>query len=289
MTMIDLLVVFLIITTVMPGIGRFILNNKRNELLNKFEQKRGSRLVSLIHRQEQMTILGVPVSKYLNIEDSEAILRAIHLTPPDMPIDLLLHTPGGLVLASHQIAMALTRHKAKVTVFIPHYAMSGGTLVALAADEIVMSPNAVLGPVDPQIGEYPAVSLLKLLDAKPVEKLSDQSLILADIANKAIRQVESLVRKILLDHLPDVKVAPENIPKIAESLVSGTWTHDYPITAEDALALGLPISTDLPQEIYDIMDLYQQPPGSARSSVEYIPMPYKLPTPAQPPTRIERN
>jgi ClpP class serine protease len=287
MTMTDLLIGFLLVTTVMPAIGRFILNNKRNETLNSFEKKRGTRVISLIHRQEQMNILGIPVTKFLNIEDSEAILRAVHLTPTDMPIDLILHTPGGLVLASHQIAMALTRHNAKVTVFIPHYAMSGGTLVALAADEIVMSPNAVLGPVDPQIGEYPAVSLLKLVDAKPVEKLSDQSLILADIANKAVRQVEALVRKILLDHKPGTKVAPENIPKIAESLVSGVWTHDYPITAEDAIELGLPVSTDLPQEIYDIMDLYQQPGGLGKSNVEYIPMPYKLPSPSpEPPTRV---
>jgi len=43
-----------------------------------------------------------------------------------------------------------------VTVFVPHYAMSGGTLIALTADEIVMDPNAVLGPVDPQIGNMPA-------------------------------------------------------------------------------------------------------------------------------------
>jgi len=75
------------------------------------------------------------------------------MTDDDVPIDLLLHTPGGLVLASEQIAVAIRRHKAPVTVFIPHYAMSGGTLIALGADEIVMDPNAVIGPVDPQIGD----------------------------------------------------------------------------------------------------------------------------------------
>ena len=73
----------------------------------------------------------------------------------------ILHTPGGLVLASEQIAQALLRRTGRVTVFVPHYAMSGGTLIALAADEIVMDPNAVLGPVDPQIGEYPAASIMR--------------------------------------------------------------------------------------------------------------------------------
>ncbi len=64
------------------------------------------------------------------------MLRAIRMTPAEMPIDLIVHTPGGLVLASDQIAHALKRHDGRVTVIVPHYAMSGGTLVALAADEI---------------------------------------------------------------------------------------------------------------------------------------------------------
>ncbi|HEY9870315.1 MAG TPA: ATP-dependent Clp protease proteolytic subunit [Candidatus Obscuribacterales bacterium] len=274
--MMDFFILFLIITTVLPALAQATMEARRNKLFGQIERKRGSRVIALINRQETMSILGFPIARYINIEDSERVLRAIHLTPAEMPIDLILHTPGGLVLAAHQIARALTRHKAKVTVFVPHYAMSGGTLLALAADEIVMSPNAVLGPVDPQIGEYPAVSLLKLVDVKPVEKISDQTLILADVANKALRQVESLVRKILLDHVPEVKVSPQDIPRIAESLVSGIWTHDYPITVEDAKELGLPVSTEMPPEIYDLMDLYPQP-GGARSSVQYVPMPYKVP------------
>jgi ClpP class serine protease len=274
--MMDFFILFLIITTVLPALAQATMEARRNKLFGQIERKRGSRVITLVNRQETMSILGFPIARYINIEDSERVLRAIHLTPAEMPIDLILHTPGGLVLAAHQIARALTRHKAKVTVFVPHYAMSGGTLLALAADEIVMSPNAVLGPVDPQIGEYPAVSLLKLVDVKPVEKINDQTLILADIANKALRQVESLVRKILLDHVPEVKVSPEDIPRIAESLVSGIWTHDYPITVEDAKELGLPVSTEMPPEVYELMDLYPQP-GGARSSVQYVPMPYKVP------------
>lgn len=273
-----LLLLIIIFTMILPAISQAALQSRRKELFARLERKRNSRVIALIHRQETMSILGIPVAHYISIEDSERILRAIHLTPPDMPLDLVLHTPGGLVLAAHQIARALTRHKAKVTVFIPHYAMSGGTLLALAADEIVMSENAVLGPVDPQVGEFPAVSLLKLIEAKPVDKISDQTLIYADIANKSLRQVETLVRKILLDHIPVTKINPENIPKIAENLVSGIWTHDYPITVEDARELGLPVSTDLPPEIFELMDLYPQP-SAGSSSVQFIPTPYKIPQP----------
>jgi ClpP class serine protease len=61
---------------------------------------------------------------------------------------------------------------------VPHYALSGGTLIALAADEIVMREYAVLGPVDPQLGQCPAASILKAVARKPVAEVDDQTLIL---------------------------------------------------------------------------------------------------------------
>ena len=123
------------------------IQGAREDLLKSFEQERKSRVIAMIHRQESVSILGVPVSSHITIEDSEAVLRAIRLTPPDQPIDLILHTPGGLVLAAEQITKALVEHKGKVTVFVPHYAMSGGTLIALAADEIVTLVVQVNGKV----------------------------------------------------------------------------------------------------------------------------------------------
>src|SRR5687768_934474 len=159
-----------------------------------------------------------------------------------MPIDLLLHTPGGLVLASEQIAFALKRRAGKVTVFVPHYAMSGGTLIALAADKIVMDENAVLGPVDPQLGQWPAVSIIAAVEQKPIKEVDDQTLILADMSRKAMRQV----RQTVMDIVKLNDLAPHLAEPIADTLTSGVWTHDYPITVTEARELGLPIDTDLP-------------------------------------------
>ena len=103
-----------------------------------------------------MRFLGFPLARYIDINDSENVLRAIQMTDDDVPLDMVLHTPGGLVLAALQIAQAIRDHKSKVTVFVPHYAMSGGTLIALAADQIVMCQHSVLGPIDPQLGDSPA-------------------------------------------------------------------------------------------------------------------------------------
>src|SRR5262245_24561899 len=136
----------LVLILALTFLGRGAVEAERTEGITKFEASLGSRAIALIHRQDKVRALAVPVASYISIAHSEAVLRAIRLTPDDQPTDVILHTPGGLVLASEQIARALVDHKGKVTVFVPHYAMSGGTLIALAADQIVMDSNAVLGP-----------------------------------------------------------------------------------------------------------------------------------------------
>ncbi|MFA0736899.1 MAG: hypothetical protein LASZOEIN_000023 [Candidatus Fervidibacter sp.] len=270
----------LIISAMQPWIQQKMLTEMRLRVMQRLERKRKSRVIALIHRQETMSFLGFPIMRFINIDDSEEVLRAIRMTPPDMPIDFIIHTPGGLVLAAEQIARALNKHPAKVTVFIPHYAMSGGTLIALAADEIVMDENAVLGPLDPQIGNCPAVSLLKLLERKDINHIDDQTLIMADIAEKAINQVRRTIIDLLKDNMP-----LEKAESIAVALTEGRWTHDYPITVEEARALGLPVSTDMPEEVYELMSLHPQP-IQRRPSVQYVPLPYHAEHPAQPkPTR----
>lgn len=271
---VSLLFFLLLLQALVPFMQRRILEFRRHAAIRALELKRKSRVITMIHRQESVSFLGFTLARYIDIEDSEQVLRAIRMTPPDMPIDLILHTPGGLVLAAEQIACALKRHKEKVTVFIPHYAMSGGALIALAADEIVMDPNAVLGPVDPQLatgqGYIPAASVLKALE-QPNPNRDDQTLILGDIARKAIQQVYETVYALLRDKLPE-----EKAQEVARMLSEGRWTHDYPITVEELRAMGLPVSEDMPKEVYELMELYPQAP-QRRPGVEFIPVPYAPP------------
>jgi len=149
---------------------------------------------------------------------------------------------------------------------VPHYAMSGGTLIALAADEIVMDANAVLGPVDPQIGDMPAASIVKAVQIKGPQRVSDEMLVLADIAQKARVQVASFVIQVLLKHMPEKQAL-----QVAAVLTEGRWTHDFPITVQAARQLGLKVSTEMPRAVYDLMELYPQG-GGIRPSVWYVPM-----------------
>jgi ClpP class serine protease len=267
------IVIALVLLWGLPRVLRWRRDRTRRNLLRRLEQTRGSRVITLIHRQEGFGLFGLAFGRYIDIDDSEQVLRAIRLTPDEMPIDLVLHTPGGLVLASDQIAHALKRHGGRITVIVPHYAMSGGTLVALAADEILMDPDAVLGPVDPQLGSltrgsWPAASILKALEQDNPNR-DDETLILGDVARKAIDQVRATVEELLEGRMDD-----EGARRLAALLSEGCWTHDYPIRLEEARELGLPVSDAVPDVVYGLMTLYPRR-SQRRPSVEFIPTPYR--------------
>ena len=259
---------FFIVSALQPVLQRRYLEAMRTRKIAQIEKKRGSRVILLIHRQETMNLLGFPLMRYIDVNDSEEVLRAIQMTGDEVPLDIVLHTPGGLVLAATQIAQAIQGHKGKVTVFVPHYAMSGGTLIAIAADEIVVCRHSVLGPIDPQLGGMPAASIIKVAEEKPIAEVDDQTLVMADIGRKAITQVQTMALQLLAENTDQ-----DRARSLAEKLATGTWTHDYPIFAEEAQSMGLPVSTDMPNEILELMTLYPQPLRRHGGGVEYLPMP----------------
>jgi ClpP class serine protease len=265
----DIFWLFFMFTALQPVLRQRMMEAMRTRKIAQLERRRNSRVILLVHRQETMRLLGFPIARYIDINDSEEVLRAIQMTDDDVALDIVLHTPGGLVLAALQIARAIHEHKAKVTVFVPHYAMSGGTLIALAADEIVMSKHAVLGPIDPQLGQSPAASLIKVVEQKPIAEIDDETLVMADVGRKAIAQIKQSASDILKKRMP-----PDKADALAEKLSTGTWTHDYPLFAATAKELGLPVSTEMPDEVLELMKLYPQPIRTqGGGGVEYLPIP----------------
>ncbi len=261
----NLLWLVFIFFALQPVIASRWLKAMRASKFANIQKKRNSRVIAVIHRQEAMRLFGFPIARYIDMDDAEQVLYAIRTTPPDQPIDLILHTPGGLVIAAVQIARALRTHPGRVTVFVPHFAMSGGTLLALAADEIVMSPHAVLGPIDPQINGLPAASIIKVAAEKPLSEVDDQTLIFADLGQKAIDQLKTQARELMR-----APMTPEAAAALAAQLTSGKWTHDYPISANEARTLGLNVSTEMPEEILELLALFPQPVRTTQS-VEYGP------------------
>jgi ClpP class serine protease len=238
---------------------------RRAQAIRAIERGHGTRVITMIHRQEKAGLFGFSVRRHIDLEDAQTIIAAIKETPADVAIDLILHTPGGLVLAAMQIARAVEAHPAKVTVYVPVYAMSGGTLIALAADEIVMGEFSMLGPIDPQIAGLPAASIVKARDAKPISDVFDLTVVLADVSEKALAQVKKGAVELLAPHMEQAAAVA-----LAEKLAGGHWTHDYALTAKEATELGLPVKIGMPGDVLELMKLYPQP--LQRSGVEYLPI-----------------
>lgn len=263
-------IIFLILF-ILPIIQTQLLNYSREKLLRAIELKNNSKVITMIHRQETRSLFGFFMMRMITIEDSEAVLRAIRMTPKDKQIDFIIHTPGGIALAATQIARALADHRGKVRVIVPHFAMSGGTLIALAADEIVMDEHAVLGPVDPQLGPEPAASIVAIEKFKDPKDIDDATLIKIDMSKKALKQMFDTVKEILLKKGYDA----EKAERIASEISQGKYTHDFPFTVDFLRNLGVQVSTDVDEEVYALMELYPQPAGIP--TVQYLPEPFKRP------------
>jgi ClpP class serine protease len=257
--------IFIILMVLQPIVMGRILAMRRTDAIRKIEKAHNARVITMIHRQEKKSLFGFSVARHIDMEDAQTIIAAIKETPEDRPIDLIIHTPGGLVLAAMQIARAVEAHPAKVSVYVPVYAMSGGTLIALAADEIMLGEFSMLGPIDPQLLGLPAASIVAARDAKPVDKVFDLTLVLADVSEKALTQVKRGAVELMTPRMDKAKAK-----KIAEKLAGGHWTHDYALTAEEASSIGLPVKVDMPKQILNLMKLYPQP--VQRSGVEYLPV-----------------
>ena len=267
----SLLWLFFILASLQPAFTRQVLFAQRRRALAAISRRRKATVITLIHRQESLNLLGFPVVRYIDIDDAESVLRAIADTADDQPIEIILHTPGGMVIAARQIASALADHPAHVTAVVPHYAMSGGTMISLACDEIVIEDHAALGPVDPQLGQYPAASLVEV--SKLPGQHDDQTLLMADVGRKAIYQTEDFTRRMLERHM-----TPAQARDVAHLLASGVFTHDHPLQARELIELGLPVKVGVPVEERELMQLYPQPRGRT-PAVEYVPGPQRDPSP----------
>jgi ClpP class serine protease len=226
---------------------RTLVMAQRQAIVTKLEKKRQSKVITLIHRREPWSQEEDKDGESITIEDSEFVLTEIGRTAKDKSIDLIVHSPGGLALAAEMIAIALKNHPGKTTVMVPFYAMSGGTLIALAADEILMENYSVLGPVDPQFQGYPAAAYMSLLQEKPLQAVQDEVVLMAHVARLAVGQVKNFVKWLLADRL-----SQEKCEALADFLTGGYITHDTPLTLATARGWGLNVHEGVPHEVFEL-------------------------------------
>lgn len=244
-----------------PRMHHANLRRRRRAILHELERELGSKVLTLVHGKAPVSLLGWPVYSVIDMDDSEAVLRGIRRAG-DKPVDLVLHTPDGQYHAALQIARAFRNHKGRTRVFVPHVAMSGGTLIALGADEIIMDPDAVMGPVDPQVGDFlrgwhSAASWVKVARDKG-SGAEDATLAMGDASSKLLEGTRRAVQELVEGKVKEPQ-------RLLERLVEGGYAHGYPLSPREMQELGLPVSTKLPPRIHELMATYR---GPRRASVE---------------------
>lgn len=225
----------------------------RGRIIEEIERERGTKVITMIHKKELWT--GADEEPEIGIEDTTSILQQFRKTPSNQPIDLILHTPGGYATAAQMMAMAIKFHHGKVTVMVPFYAMSGGSLMSLAADEIRMEKYSVLGPVDPQIptpdGMWPASSLATLIKIKPIQNVTDRMVIMSDVANLETENAKAFVLWLL-----EGKMDKEQAERVGDFLARGYMSHATPITLDVARAMGLNVQEGIPEKVYELFKTF---------------------------------
>jgi len=234
---------------------------RRGQLIRELEEERGTRVLTLIHRKEPWSTSEDEPE--IVLEDSEVILQHVRETPPDKPIDLIVHTEGGLTFAADLMAMALRYHKAKVTVMVPFYAMSDGTYLVLAADEIMMEKCSILAPVEPLIDDMPANAVMGILKRKPIETISDKTILLAESARMENENAKEFVKWLLID-----KMNEEQATQVANFLVGGYMASTTPITLDVARAIGLNVVEGVPEKVHQLFETIEFT-GGARPGKQY--------------------
>ncbi len=211
---------------------------------------------------------------------------------PQERLDLVLYTFGGDTEIPIRIVTLLREFCKKLSVLIPYRANSSGTLLAMGADEIVMTPLSALGPIDPSrthpllpkregATESEPVSVQDMqhamqfirqtgADEKGIpytpEALAQVFTALFDkihpLAIGAIEQSYSLAKlvgtKCLATHL-DPEADAAKIKAIVDRLCDNYKSHSYQIDRREAQRIGLNVAfapTDLETALNRILELY---------------------------------
>jgi len=198
--------------------------------------KRATKHHQLLIKHDPMGFFGQMISQV----DIQKIEKAM-VKFKGKPFDLIIQTPGGCLFSTMMISRMIKNYPGKIRAFIPSFAMSGGTVLALSCDEIYLGDSACLGPVDPQLGglfSHGSANswdhVVKMKGKKAEDKTIAYSL-LGKQATKTVREY--------LDEIITLPMDTKDKKKFIDSITSGKVEHSYPLNARSLQASGLPVKT----------------------------------------------
>ena len=237
--------------------------NERIELIREIEKARGARVITLFYGDRGIAGTDIADDALRPLYDHLLDISGTSASRAEN-IDLILYTLGGAVETPWKMVTKIRQFSKKFTVTIPFRAYSAGTMIALGADTILMSPMSELGPIDPTLYVQPGAPGNSFLIPPGVEdmaayltfltgraRISDQ-IPLAETVKVLAEQVTPtllgrleriyshirLVARKLLS-LPKPPYPESAVDVISEALTEKMYAHGHGIGVDEAIQLGL--------------------------------------------------
>ena len=195
------------------NISQRVLGEMRIEKMQELCETTGRNLICYFSAWLQSSGSQNPEIQ-INDNDMNGLMNAVSgISDRSKGLDLMLHTPGGVVTATESIVNYLRKMFNKdIRVIVPHMAMSAGTMIACSSKEIIMGKESSLGPIDPQFHNVPAQGVLKEFEQAINDAMQSP--------NKAL-----IWREIIQQYRPTFVGECDNIVKMSRGLVEG-WLLD---------------------------------------------------------------
>lgn len=162
----------------------------------------------------------------INDEDLQGLMEVVHGVGCK-ELDLILHSPGGQIDSAEALVIYLRQKFSDIRVIVPSLAMSAASMIACAADRIVMGRHSFLGPFDPQFFINTALNQ-RMVSAQTIE----EQFLRAQEECKDPTRIGAWI-PILSQYGPDILIKCQNATALAKSLVEG-WLKQYMFKADPA-------------------------------------------------------
>jgi hypothetical protein len=213
-------------------------------------ERPGVKTIAIIHDFDNPDGLAPGERDCLSVREAFEILAEIRSVDENTPIEIILHTPGGDAFAARLIANAL-KSRPNTRAFVPYCAMSAGTMIALATNQVVMGKYACLGPIDLQYGPFPVDSFQRLMKEKPIQDIEDYFILISYRAEKELRNARALACELMNKH----HFGPDDACQLTNFLISGDMPHSEQIGRVRAKELGVNVAAeDCPEAVYRLVE-----------------------------------
>jgi ClpP class serine protease len=232
---------------------------KSFRLIKNIESKYKSKVIYIRDTKESFidqTLMYIYKNYIISINDNYS-LRNILQKNYEKNITIILCSRGGYISSSDSMLNLLSIHKPTKSVFIPSYAKSAATLLALSCDEIYMNKYATMGPTDPQISVFDSWTSFSTIDsivqAKSTDKINDELLIAYYENKKLYDDNVSVIKKYINKHKKK-NINIGDVSEIVKMFSFGDIAHHSELSF-DRLNKVININCDIPKNILELYSL----------------------------------